>query len=159
MLKRKQKSIIITLFRIKWWRLWYCKYWEKLLKIFKMLIYSVMGEKATEVSNVSQLVICMKWVDGDLVAHEEFIRLKDMSCTNAKSIVTKIEDVLLHMNLKINKCCGQCYDRCSTMSNHENGVFVRIKEEEKRVLYNFIHTALHIPLIGRLMILWKTEIC
>ena len=57
------------------------------------------------------------------------------------------------MNLKINKCRGQCYDGYSTMSSYKNGVVAQIKEEEKRVPYNFIYTALHIPLIGQLMIL------
>ena len=155
MLKRKQISAIITLFTTKWWRLWYCKYWEKLQKIFKILIYAVMGDKAT---NASQPVICMRWVDDDLVAHDEFIRLKDMPCTNVESMVKKIKDVFLCMNLKINKCCGQCYDGYSTMSSHKNEVVAQIKEEEKWVPYNFIHTALHIPLIGQLMILWKTLI-
>ena len=74
-------------------------------------------------------------VDCDLVAHDEFIRLKDISCTNADSIVAELKDVLLRMNLKLNKCRGQCYDGCSTMTGHRNGVVVQIKEEEKRALY------------------------
>ena len=93
--------------------------------------YSLMGDKATDVSNVLQLVICLRWVDCDLVAHDEFIGLKDMPCTNADSIVAELKDVLLRMNLKLNKCHGQCYDECSTMTGHRNGVVVQIKEEEK----------------------------
>ena len=51
--------------------------------------YSLMSEEATEISNVSQLVICMRWVDDDLVVHDEFIGLKDMPCTSAESINTE----------------------------------------------------------------------
>ena len=66
--------------------------------------YSLMGDEATDVSNVLQLVICLRWVDCDLVAHDEFIGLKDMPCTNADSIVAELTDVLLQMNLKLKAC-------------------------------------------------------
>ena len=58
-----------------------------------------MGDEATDVSNVSQLVICLRWVDDDLVAHDEFIGLKDMPRTNADSMVAKLKDVSIRMNL------------------------------------------------------------
>ena len=103
--------------------------------------YSLMGDKATDVSNVLELVICLRWVDCDLVAHDEFIGLKDMPCTNADSIVAELKYVLLRMNLKLNKCHGQCYDGCSTMIGHRNGVVVQIKEEGKQTLY--IHSYAH----------------
>ena len=94
-----------------------------------------MGDEATNVSNVLQLVICLRLIDCDLVAHDEFIRLKDMPCTNADSIVAELKDVLFRMNLKLNKCRGQCYDGCSTMTCHRNRIVVQIKEEEKQTLY------------------------
>ena len=97
--------------------------------------YSLMGDEATEVPNVLQLVICLRWVDGDLVAHDKFIGLKDMPRTNADSIVAELKDVLLQMNLQLNKCRGQCYDGCSTMTGNRNGVVVQIKEEENQALY------------------------
>ena len=97
--------------------------------------YSMMCDEATDVSNSSQLVVCLRWVDDDLVAHDEYIGLKDMPNTGAKSIVKELKDVLLRMNIRLNKCRGQCYDGCSTMTGKNNGVVVQIKEEEKRALY------------------------
>ena len=94
--------------------------------------YFTMGDKVTDVSNVFQVAICVSWIDDDLVPNDEFIGLKDMSCANADSIVAEIKHVLLRMNLKLNKCRGKCYDWCSTMSRHKNGM---IKEEEKRAFY------------------------
>ena len=70
--------------------------------------YSLMGGEATDVSYVLQLEICLRLVDSDLVAHDEFIGLKNMSCTNADSIVAELKSVLLRMILKLNKCHGQC---------------------------------------------------
>ena len=98
--------------------------------------YSLMGDEATDVSNVLQLMICLRRVDCDLVAHDEFFGLKDMPCTNADSVVAELKDVLLRMNLKLNK---QCYDGCSTMTGHRNGVVVQIKEEENRALYTHFY--------------------
>ena len=97
--------------------------------------YSIMGDEATDISNVSQLVICLRWVDDDLVAHDEFIGLKEMPCTNADSIVNELKDVLLRMKVRLNKCRGQCYDGCSTMTGNKNGVVLQIKQEELRALY------------------------
>ena len=102
--------------------------------------YSIMGDEATDISNVSQLVICLRWVDDDLVAHDEFIGLKEMPCTNADSIVNELKDVLLRMNVRLNKCCGQCYDGCSTMTGNKNEVALQIKQEELRALYTHCYT-------------------
>ena len=116
------------------------------LKILREIAYSVreadsyliMCDAATDVAHVSQLVVCLRWVDDELNAHDEFIGLKDMSATgtNAESIVRKLKDCLLRMDLKLNKCRGQCYDGCSTMKGPKNGVVVKIKKEEQRALYS-----------------------
>ena len=34
---------------------------------------SVMGDEENDISNVFQLVICMRWVDDDFAAHDKFI--------------------------------------------------------------------------------------
>ena len=107
--------------------------------------YSLTGDEATDVSNVLQLVICLRWVDCDLVAHDEFIGLKDMSCTNADSIMAELKDVLIRVNLKLSKCRGQCYDGCSAMDGYRNRVVVQIKEEKKRALYTHCYAhSLHL---------------
>ena len=38
------------------------------------------------------------------------------------TIVVCINDVLLHMNLRIQDARWQCYDGCSTMTGTKNGV-------------------------------------
>ena len=107
--------------------------------------YSIMRDGATGVANVSQLVVCLRWVDDELNAHDEFTGLKDMSATgtNAESIVRELKDCLLRMDLKLTKCRGQCYDGCSTMKGPKNGVVVKVKKEEQRALYS--HCYAHSP--------------
>ena len=78
-------------------------------------------------------------------AHDEFIGLKNMSNTDADSIVQELKDVLPRTHLKLNKCRGQCYDGCSTMSGSKSEVAVQIKSEEERALYT--HCYAHIQSI------------
>ena len=104
-----------------------------------------MCDEATDVKNVSELAVCLRQVDDELEAHDEFIGLKNMPNTDADSIGRNVKDVLLRMHLKLNKCRGQCYDGCSTMSGSKSEVAVQIKSEEERALYT--HCYAHIPSI------------
>ena len=97
--------------------------------------YLTMCDEATNVKNVSELVVCLSWVDDRLEAHDEFIGLKNMPSTDTNSIVRELKDVLLRMHLKLNKYRGRCYDGCSTMSGSKSGVTVKIKSEEECALY------------------------
>ena len=97
--------------------------------------YWIMCDEATDVKNVSELVVCLLWVDDKLEAHDEFIGLKNMPNSDADSIVRELKDVLLQMHWKLNKCRGQCYDECASMSGSKSGLAVQIKSEEERELY------------------------
>ena len=77
--------------------------------------YSIMADEATYSSNVTQLVLCIRWGDGNLVPHEEFIGLHYMNATNEDYIVNVIKDILLRMDFSLNKCRGQWHDDCSTI--------------------------------------------
>ena len=102
--------------------------------------YSIMCDEATDVKNVSELAVCLRWVDDELEAHDESIGLKNMPNTDADSTVRELKDVLLRMHLKFSKCRGQRYDRCSTMSGSKSGVLVQITSEEERALYTHCYT-------------------
>ena len=54
--------------------------------------------------------MCLRWVDDELEAHDEFIGLKNMPNTDADFIVRELKDVLLRRHSKLNKCRGQYYD-------------------------------------------------
>lgn len=80
-----------------------------------------MADEASDVSNVEQLIICVRWVDEKRTASEDFIGLQPLNNTTADTIVNVIKDVLLRMNLRISDSRGQCYDGDATMSGAENG--------------------------------------
>ena len=53
----------------------------------------------------------------------------------AASLLKIIEDTLLHLNLKLEMCHGQCYDGASVMSGVKNGIAKRISDKEPRVVF------------------------
>ena len=96
---------------------------------------SIMIDETTDVSNKEQVVICFRWVDKKLEAHEEYVGLYQVESTQASELHYIIHDVLRRLNLPISEVRGQCYDGASSMSGSINGVATKILEEEPRALY------------------------
>lgn len=96
--------------------------------------FCIMSDESTDVSNREQLMICIRWVDSCLEAHEEFIELYKIDNTKADTIVAAVRDVLTRLNLAISKCRGQCYDGASTMKGPKSGVVTQILKDEARAL-------------------------
>ena len=81
------------------------------------------------------MVITIRWVDGQLNAHEEFIGLYSLPSTEAETIVSVLKDVLLRLNLSMKKIRGQCYDGASSMCGIKTGVAKQIRDIEPRAFY------------------------
>ena len=88
-----------------------------------------------DLSNKEQLVICFRWVDSSLEAHEDFLGLYHLESTQASIIVTVVCDVLQRLNISITKLRGQCYDGASSMAGSRGGVATKILEAELRAVY------------------------
>ena len=58
-----------------------------------------------------------------------------LESTSAESVIFTIKDVLLHMNLRIENCRGQCYDGASSMSGQKSGVAKMMMDLQHRTLY------------------------
>ena len=82
------------------------------VKIRDSDFYSLMCNSSTYIANTSQLAVCIRWVNENLYANDEFIGLMDMSHTEANSIVFQLKDVLQRNLMNIQKCRGQCHDGC-----------------------------------------------
>ena len=63
--------------------------------------FSLMADDSTDVSNKEQLAICLRHVDHNLVAHEEFIGFYHIPNIFSDTIVSVIKDVLLRINESI----------------------------------------------------------
>ena len=101
--------------------------------------YSLLADETTDISNREQLVICLRWVDEKLLVHEEMVGLYQIDNTCAETIANSIKDVLLRLNISIQKCRGQTYDGASAMSGRKTGVQARIKNDQPKALFNNCH--------------------
>ena len=61
--------------------------------------YTVMADECTDVSNKEQFIICIRWVDADLLDHEDIIGLYAVDAINAGTLVTTTDDVFLRLGL------------------------------------------------------------
>ena len=68
--------------------------------------YTIMADESSDASNIEQLVICICWVDKEMIVCEEYIGLMPVAQTNANIIVICMNNVLLRMNLKIQDARG-----------------------------------------------------
>ena len=100
---------------------------------------------ADETTNHEQVVIVIRHVDTELVAHGDFIGFNMVDSVNATTLTGVIKDCLLRMNFALNSCRGQCYDVASNMSGARSGVVKQISYEEQRPVY--ILTVMDMPLI------------
>lgn len=91
--------------------------------------FSVLADKTSDVSNKEQLIVCVRWVDDNFEAHEEFLGLQQLEQCSAVSIANEIKQVLKSMDLPLGKLRGQCYDRCSTMASPNAGVSAMLKKK------------------------------
>ena len=94
-----------------------------------------MVDETTDISNKEQVVICFRWVDKQLEAHEEFTGLYLVESTQASILHSVIRDVLQWFNLTITKLRGQCYDGAASMSGIRSGVAKKILEEKSREVF------------------------
>ena len=102
--------------------------------IAESVYYSIM----TDESNIEQLVICLCWVDKEMTVCEECIGLLPVAQTNADTIIVCFNDVLLHMNLRIEDVQGQCCDGCSTWN--QKWVAAKIKKLNNKCVLKHCYT-------------------
>ena len=74
-----------------------------------------MGDETRDMSIREQVVICLRLVDNDLLTHENLISVHTVDCTNVATLESVITEVLVRMNLSIQKCRELCYTICSVM--------------------------------------------
>ena len=97
--------------------------------------YTIMADEVTDASNREQVAVCFRWVDDDFECHEDFVGVYIVDSIEANVVVAVLKDVILRMNLELNKCCGQCYDGASNMAGIRNGAATQILKDEPRAVY------------------------
>ena len=114
--------------------------WEIAAEIRSANFFTMMVDEAT---NISLLILCIRWLDDSLDCREDFIGLHSLDDADTDTIVAVVKDVILRMNLKLKKCRGQCYDGCPTMKGKKASLAKQIKSEEtKALLTHLLHTVI-----------------
>ena len=70
-------------------------------KIRESGFFCIMSDECCGVSNKEQLVVCIRWVDSKLQAHEEFIGMYIVSDIKSDTIVAAIRDTLTRLNISL----------------------------------------------------------
>ena len=96
---------------------------------------SIMVDETTDASNTEQVVICLRWVDSGLEAHEEFAGIYQVPKTKASTIIMVVRDVLSWFNISFSHLRGQCYDGASSMADSRSGVATLVQQEEPRAVF------------------------
>lgn len=105
--------------------------------------FTVMVNETTDVSNLEQGVLVLRWMSEKFEVFEEFVGLYEVASTGAEIIYGVITDVFQRLNLAISKVRGQYYDGTATMSGKKFGVVTRLREAEPRAV--FTHCYGHSP--------------
>ena len=77
-----------------------------------------MADEVIDSSNKEQFVVCLRWVDHDLVTHEELVGLYAVDNITSETLVNSLKDVLLR---------GHCYDGANNMVGCKSGVATQIQ--------------------------------
>ena len=103
--------------------------------------YGLIVDGTQDISKKEQISICLRYVDKDLLPHEEFVGLYDPPSTTGAILAECIFDVLLRLQLPVSLLRGQSYDGASNMSGQYNGCQAIIAERQPLALY--VHCGAH----------------
>ena len=96
--------------------------------------YTIMADEVTDTSNREQVTVCLRWIDEQFEAREEFVGLHKVDQIDSDTIVAVLKDTLLRTNLKIENCRGQCYDGAANMTGAKERVATQLRQTEPRAL-------------------------
>ena len=75
--------------------------------------------------------MCLRWVDAQFQAQEDFIGIHHVADITSATIVCVLKDTILRLNVSLSMCRAQCYDGARNMKK----VASEIKAIEPTALY------------------------
>uniref|UniRef100_A0AAX7SIF0 DUF4371 domain-containing protein n=2 Tax=Astatotilapia calliptera TaxID=8154 RepID=A0AAX7SIF0_ASTCA len=106
-----------------------------------VLQFSIIIDGTQDITGREQESICFRYVDEDLVPHEVFVGLYEVSGTTGVEIARTAVDVLLRLNLPMSCLRGQTYDGAVNMSGAYSGAQAEVKKQQPLALY--VHCGPH----------------
>ena len=69
--------------------------------------FSIICDEYMDISNKEQLTLCLRWVDNDVNAYEEFLGFYQIPDISANTLKSVIKDSLLCLSLSLERCRQQ----------------------------------------------------
>ena len=110
----------------------------KLNAIKQSKFYSTMCDEY-DVANKEQLSFCLRWIDENLCAREDFLGYYELPNIKSDTIVVVIRDCLTRFELPIQNLRGQNYDGASNMMGKRSGVAQQILKDQPKALVTHSH--------------------
>ena len=101
--------------------------------------FSIIADEYTDIGNKEQLKICLRWIDDQLEAHEDFLGSYNIPNIQSTTIVQVIKDALIRLQLSLTNCRGQCYDGASNVLGKRSGVAKQIQECQPKAHITHCH--------------------
>ncbi|XP_072565314.1 zinc finger MYM-type protein 1-like [Paramormyrops kingsleyae] len=111
------------------------------IQALPILQFSVIIDGTQDVTGAEQESVCLRYVDHDLVPHEEFVGLYRVSDTTGQGIAKVAADVLLRLNLPLSGLRGQTYDGAANMAGKYTGAQAILRRQQPLALY--VHCGAH----------------
>ena len=101
--------------------------------------YSIICDEYTDISSKEQLTFCLRWIDEQFEAHEDFIGFYHIRDIKSDTICMAIKDILLRLQLSLADCRGKCYDGANNMLGSKSGVAQQILALQPKALATHCH--------------------
>ena len=90
-----------------------------------------MADEVTDSSNKEQFVVCLRWVDHDLVTHEELVGLYAVDNITSETLVNSLKMFYVYSEwvLSVQNCRRQCYDGANNMVGSKGGLAAQIQKK------------------------------
>ncbi|KAF0309845.1 Zinc finger MYM-type protein 1 [Amphibalanus amphitrite] len=103
--------------------------------------FAVMADETTDAAREEQLSLSIRWVDSDLIIHEDPVEFIQVAETTGDALAAALKDALLRMQLPLAACRGQAYDGAANMQGRLRGVATRLQQECPSALH--VHCLAH----------------
>ncbi|XP_015377845.1 PREDICTED: uncharacterized protein LOC107172083 [Diuraphis noxia] len=109
---------------------------EIIKKISKSNYFSVLAVETTDIAQIEQFSICIRYFEEELVVlREDFLTFVPVHDVTGLGLATVLLNTLKELGLDLDKLRGQGYDGAATMSGNFRGVQAIVKMSYPKALY------------------------
>jgi len=102
----------------------------------------LIADGTTDEDGIEQFSISFRYVDiSTFAVYDAFLGLYNLHSSTADALTSAILDVMLRLNIPLEKLRGYSFDGASNMSGRLNGVQAKLKEKQPKSMY--VHCVCH----------------